>query len=92
MEKEGDPRDFNVASAGWWHRPWDLETQADWVEQFYTIALSKPAVGAVTWWSFSDRRTFWPHGGFLDREDQPKPSFYRLQSLIERARKPGGMG
>jgi GH35 family endo-1,4-beta-xylanase len=87
MERERDSyvgvRGGDVASCGWWHRPWDLETQADWVEQFYTIAVSKPQIGAVTWWSFSDRGTFWPHGGFLDKEDLPKPSFYRLKALIE---------
>ena len=69
-------------AAGWWHRPWYLETQADWVEQFYSIAISKPAVGAITWWGLSDRRSFWPHGGFLDAQDMPKPSFHRLKSLI----------
>ena len=43
---------------GWWHRPWDPEVQADWAEQFYTIAISKPQVGAITWWNLSDRRSF----------------------------------
>jgi GH35 family endo-1,4-beta-xylanase len=87
MEKETESyvgrRGAEVAPCGWWHRPWDLEIQADWIEQFYTIAISKPAIGAVTWWSFSDRGTFWPHGGYLDKEDLPKPSFYRLKGLIE---------
>ena len=59
------------------------------MEQFYTIAVSKPEIGAVTWWSFSDRGAFWPHGGFLDKEDLPKPSFYRLKAVIESVRKPG---
>jgi GH35 family endo-1,4-beta-xylanase len=93
MERERDSyvgvRGGDVASCGWWHRPWDLETQADWVEQFYTIAVSKPEIGAVTWWSFSDRGTFWPHGGYLDKLDQPKPAFYRLQELVESIKKPG---
>jgi endo-1,4-beta-xylanase len=93
MERERESyvgvRGHDVASCGWWHRPWDLETQADWVEQFYTIAVSKPEIGAVTWWSFSDRGTFWPHGGFLDKEDLPKPAFYRLKAVIESVRKPG---
>ncbi len=44
---EQDPGKWHggeVASAGFWHRPWDPEVQADWVEQFYTIAVSKPQV------------------------------------------------
>jgi endo-1,4-beta-xylanase len=93
MQREWDSyvgrRGGQVADCGWWHRPWDPETQADWVEQFYTIAVSKPEIGAVSWWSFSDRGTFWPHGGFLDKEDLPKPSFYRLKAVIEGVRQPG---
>lgn len=72
-----------VAPSGWWHRPWDPEVQADWVEQFYTIAAAKREVGAITWWNLSDRRSFWPHGGLLDANDQPKPAYHRLQQLIE---------
>jgi hypothetical protein len=36
--------------------------------------------------------TFWPHGGFLDREDLPKPSFFRLNATIDGIRNPGGAG
>jgi len=93
MEREWDSymgrRGGEVAPCGWWHRPWDLETQADWVEHFYTIAVSKPQIGAVTWWDISDRGTFWPHGGFLDKQDLPKPSFYRVKAVIENVRKSG---
>lgn len=80
---EADPTRWlggQVEPSGWWHHPWDLETQADWVEQFYTIAASK--VDAITWWSLSDRRTFWPHGGLLDVHDQPKPAYHRLLAFI----------
>lgn len=71
-----------VAPSGWWHRPWDPEIQADWAEQFYTIATSKPQVEAITWWNLSDRRTFWPHGGLLDVDQQPKPAYHRLLAFI----------
>ena len=74
---------FHPDQAGWWHAPWCPETQADWVEQFYTIALGNSAVEAITWWSLSDSRTFWPHGGLLDRHDQPKPAYGRLRKLID---------
>ena len=81
---EADPTRWlggQVAPSGWWHRPWDPEIQADWVEQFYTIAASK--VEAVTWWNLSDRQTFWPHGGLLDVHDQPKPAYHRLKAFID---------
>ncbi|HZG38823.1 MAG TPA: 1,4-beta-xylanase, partial [Nodosilinea sp.] len=55
--------------------------QADWVEQIYTLAYSKPQIEAVTWWDFSDQATFWPFGGLLNRDNQPKAAYYRLQGL-----------
>jgi endo-1,4-beta-xylanase len=82
---EADPtswRGGQVAPSGWWHRPWDPEIQADWVEQFYTIAASKWNVGAVTWWNLSDRRTFWPHGGLLDADNLAKPAYGRLLGFV----------
>jgi GH35 family endo-1,4-beta-xylanase len=75
-----------VAPSGWWHRPWDPEVQADWVEQFYTIATSKAQIGAITWWNLSDQRSFWPHGGLLDAQNLPKPAYHRLKAFIQELR------
>jgi len=67
---------------GLWHCEWSGQTQADWVEQFYTVCMSKPAINALTWWSFSDAaKVFWPHSGLLDRQDEPKESFHRVAAL-----------
>ena len=82
---EADPSRWlggRVAPSGWWHRPWDPDVQADWVEQYYTIAASKPGLDAITWWNLGDRRTFWPHGGLLDLNEQPKPAYHRLRDFI----------
>ncbi|MER3405199.1 MAG: hypothetical protein C4289_08570, partial [Chloroflexota bacterium] len=68
------------ATAGWWHRPWDEEVQADWAEAFYTICLAQPEVEVVTWWDFADPG-FWPWGGMLDRIGAPKPIYHRLRAL-----------
>jgi endo-1,4-beta-xylanase len=66
-----------------WHAPWSETVQADWIEQFYTLCYAHPAVQAVTWWDFSDAGGhFWPHGGFLRPDLQPKESYLRLQQLI----------
>lgn len=71
--------------AGWWHSPWNEETQADWIEGYYKVALSKPFISAVTWWDFADYQShFLPHSGFLREDLSPKPSFYRLKELTER--------
>jgi endo-1,4-beta-xylanase len=69
---------------GLWHRPWSQTIQADWIEQFYTLCYSKSSIQAITWWDFSDRGCFWPFGGLLDREMQPKESFFRLKTWLEK--------
>ena len=68
----------------WWHGPWSEAVQADWVEQFYTLCYSKPAIEAITWWDFADGGHFWPHGGFLRPDFTPKESYRRLKGMIER--------
>jgi GH35 family endo-1,4-beta-xylanase len=68
-------------SRGLWHAPWNETIQADWVEQIYTLAYSKPEIEAITWWDLSDKSTFWPFGGLLDEDNQPKRAYYRLQAL-----------
>jgi GH35 family endo-1,4-beta-xylanase len=76
----GRPALAPSATAGWWHRPWDKEVQADWAEAFYTLCLAQPEVEVVTWWDFADPG-FWPWGGMLDRAGAPKPIYYRLRAL-----------
>ncbi len=71
---------------GWWHGPWNQTLQADWIEQFYLIALSKPNVEAISWWDFSDACCIYPFTGLLDSQDQPKEAFFRLQQLISHIR------
>lgn len=68
-------------ASGLWHAPWSEAVQADWVEYIYTLAYSKPEIEAATWWDFSDQGTFWPFGGLLRRNQQPKAAYYRLQAL-----------
>jgi len=68
---------------GRWHEPWSEKVQADWIEQFWTIAYSKPAVRAITWWDFSDAGGhFWAFGGFLREDKTPKESYNRLRKRI----------
>lgn len=78
-----DKQDFSTL-LGEWHRPWDENTQADWIEQFYTIAYAKPAVTAISWWEFADHDgSGWPFGGLLRRDFTPKESYLRLQNLLK---------
>ena len=75
-----DP-DWMQYGAGWWHRPWDDETQAKFVRDFYTISFSKERVEAITWWDINDN-SFIFTGGLLDAENNPKPAYFALRDLI----------
>ena len=71
-------------AGGIWRAPWSESIQADWLEQLYTLCYSKSYIKAITWWDFADIKNFWPHGGLLDGNLQPKLSFSRLSRLIRR--------
>jgi GH35 family endo-1,4-beta-xylanase len=66
-----------------WHRPWDQELQADWLEQVYTILYSKPYVHNISWYDFADFRTFIEGGGLIEMDGTRKLSFGRMESLLE---------
>jgi endo-1,4-beta-xylanase len=48
-----------------WHRPWDEELQADWMEGMYSLAYSKPYIEAINWYDFVDPFSWISTGGFL---------------------------
>jgi GH35 family endo-1,4-beta-xylanase len=73
-----------VPNSSWWHRPWDEETQAEYLTKFYTIAFSKPLVREIGWsYGVSDENAFIITGGLLDAQLNPKPSYYALKDLID---------
>ena len=65
-----------------WHRPWDQDLQADWLEQLYTVLYARPYVHALNWYDFADFRTFIPNGGLVREDASPKQSYERLQNLL----------
>lgn len=84
-----DPADrsggkLDPAQGGRWHRPWDPELQADWIEAVYKLAISKPFVENIAWGNVADINQSMPGGGLLDDMLQPKSSFIRLQSIREK--------
>ncbi len=65
-----------------WHRPWDEELQADWLEGVYTLAYSKPWIEAVNWYDFVDPHSWIKNGGVLrSPAGEKKASFERLINL-----------
>ncbi len=68
-----------------WHRQWDEELQADWMEGLYTLAYSKPWIEAVNWYDFVDPFSWIPNGGFLRSPKGEKRAVYeRLMRLKEK--------
>jgi endo-1,4-beta-xylanase len=65
-----------------WHREWDEDLQADWLEQVYTTYYSKPNIKAINWYDFSDFRPFIVNGGLVREDCSPKKSFFRLKNLL----------
>lgn len=66
-----------------WHRPWDEDLQADWLEQTYNLFYSRPSIETVAWYDFADFRTFIPNGGLIRVDGERKPSFERLKGMLK---------
>jgi GH35 family endo-1,4-beta-xylanase len=79
---------------GFWREPWSEPVQAQWVKEFYGIALSKPFVESITWADLADRPEtgILPTGGLLSADLHPKLAFkvlkqYRAE-LLNAVRRP----
>ena len=73
-----------VPGTCWWHRYWDEQTQAEYLEKLYTIAFGKPLLQEICWsYGVSDDEAFMTGGGLLDADSNPKQSFLALKNLIK---------
>lgn len=65
-----------------WHRHWDQELQADWLEQIYTILYSKPWIEAINRYDFVDAYSFIDNGGLLaNPAGETKAAYRRLERM-----------
>ncbi len=68
--------------AGIWHQQWSQAKQAQWLKQFYKIALSKPFVDTVTYSNIIDTaNSTIAYSGLLTNQLIPKKSFNTLKKL-----------
>ncbi len=68
----------------WLSTPEGEAYQTQEVVRFYTVLFSHPAVGAITWWDFSDYHAWQAApAGFLRDDMSPKPVYDALLSLIK---------
>lgn len=82
--KEKPMKDWWSDRASWPTTPEDEARQADYVERFYTLLFSHPAVEAITWWDLSDAYSWMrAPAGLLRKDMSPKPVYERLSARIK---------
>lgn len=59
-----------------WHRNWDENLQAEWLESLYTMAYSKPWIEAVNWYDFVDPYSWIKNGGLIASPGGEKKAAY----------------
>ncbi|MBI2843031.1 MAG: hypothetical protein HYX78_06485 [Armatimonadetes bacterium] len=68
-----------------WHRQWDEDLQAEWLEKMFIVCLSKDYVTEWNWWDLADYEDcYYPWGGLLDKDYKPKKSYFKLEELVKR--------
>jgi hypothetical protein len=73
---------YSSKVAGAWHHEWDQSLQAEWIEQFYKIALSKPIVDSITYSALTDtKNNAIANSGLLSGNLEPKKSYRILKEL-----------
>ena len=73
---------YNGKVAGVWHHEWNQAQQAQWIEQFYKIALSKPFVDTVTYSTLADMEdNTISNSGLLTGHIETKKSFRVLKKI-----------
>lgn len=70
-------------TGGWRQGTWTEAAQAEFAEQFFTLAFSHPSMVSIHWWGLSDRFIWLKGGGLLDKDFNPKPVYNRLMKLIK---------
>ncbi len=72
----------SIPRAGQWHAPWSPRLQAEWLQAFYRIAISKPFVNTICWGSLADSPPHYlPHGGLCSADAEPKLSYRELRNF-----------
>lgn len=81
-----EPKDFSSLPYEW-HRHWDEELQADWLEAIFTYAYSRPLIQAANWYDQIDGFSFLKNGGLLrSPKGERKSAIDRLKKMQQRWR------
>ena len=77
----GVPSAGDTTRSGCWRAEWTEETQAEWLRDFYRIALSKPFVETISWQALTDRPEDSRFTGVLRSDLTRKPAYEALLAL-----------
>lgn len=77
------PQSSGKDITGWRSGKWTEQAQAEFAEQFYTLAFGHPSVASINWWGLSDKDIWLKGGGLLDKDYNPKPVYNTLLKLIK---------
>ena len=70
------------AQAGAWHAAWSQRLQAEWLQAFCRIAMSKPFVETLCWRDLTDEAGHCiPHGGLCSTVKDPKLSYKEMRNF-----------
>jgi endo-1,4-beta-xylanase len=77
--------DYQGRQEGWETDPENEQRQAEYLDQFYRLLYSHPNCIGVVVWNYTDRGAWLGAPvGLLRKDGSPKPSFERLDRLINR--------
>lgn len=69
----------SILEAGRWHAPWSERLQAEWLQAFFRISLSKPFIETICWRDLADHAPHHvPHGGLCCDTMEPKLAYREL--------------
>jgi hypothetical protein len=73
---------LSIPEAGRWHTAWSPRLQAEWLQAFYRMAISKPFVESVCWRDLADLPGhFIPNGGLCTMNLKPKLAYKELRNF-----------
>jgi hypothetical protein len=71
-----------VSAGGRWYVGWNQRLQAEWLQAFCRIALSKPVVESICWRDLADYEGHYlPHGGLCRNDMTPKLAFKEFRNF-----------
>lgn len=67
----------------WREMEWSQRLQADWLEEFYTLAYARAEIEGLTWWGLKDP-AYVPASGLFTEDNTPKEAYFRLKAWQEK--------